>query len=70
MLISKKSGNTIDKAGGENKHKECEITFTYLGDGTTKVEEEFYPEETNILEQQKAGWTAILENFIKFVTSN
>ncbi len=60
----------MDKTDDENKQRECEITFTDLGDGTTKVEEEFDPEETNTPEQQKAGWTAILENFKKFVENN
>lgn len=57
----------MDKADGENKHRECEITFTDLGNGTTKVQEEFYPEEINSEEIQKAGWGAILENFKKLV---
>ena len=60
----------MDKADGENMHRECEIVFTDLGGGKTKVEEEFYPEEINSAEMQKAGWTAILENFKKFVASN
>lgn len=60
----------MDKADNENEHRECEITFTDLGDGTTKVGEVFSPEETNSVEMQKAGWSAILENFKKFVVSN
>lgn len=60
----------MDKADGENQHRECAITFTDLGDGTTKIEEEFYPEEVNSEELQKAGWTAILENFKKYVSNN
>lgn len=60
----------MDKADNENEHRECEITFTDLGDGTTKIEEAFSPEETNSIELQKAGWSAILENFKKFVISN
>jgi uncharacterized protein YndB with AHSA1/START domain len=60
----------MDKADGENEHRECEIVFTDLGDGTTKIEEEFYPEEINSEEMQRAGWTAILENFKKFVAQN
>ena len=59
----------MDKADGENHHRECEILFTDLGNGTTKIEEEFWPEETNSEEMQRAGWTAILENFKKFVAS-
>jgi uncharacterized protein YndB with AHSA1/START domain len=57
----------MDKAAGENQHRECEIIFTSLGSGATKVVEEFYPEEINSIEMQKAGWLAILENFKKFV---
>lgn len=60
----------MDKADGENQHRECEIIFTDVGDGTTKITEEFYPEEINSTEMQKAGWAAILENFKKFVLNN
>lgn len=60
----------MDKADGENEHRECEIIFTDLGNGTTKIEEEFYPEEINSVELQKAGWNAILANFKKVVESN
>ena len=60
----------MDKADGENQHRECTVIFTDLGNGTTKVEEEFYPEEVNSEEMQKAGWTAILANFKKFVARN
>ncbi|NCO04681.1 MAG: hypothetical protein GW939_00875 [Candidatus Magasanikbacteria bacterium] len=60
----------MDKADGEKQHRECKILFLDLGDGTTKVEEEFYLEEINSEEVQKAGWQAILENFKKFVANN
>jgi uncharacterized protein YndB with AHSA1/START domain len=60
----------MDKADYENQHRECEIVFTDLGNNTTKVEEEFYPEEINSEEMQRAGWAAILENFKKFVANN
>lgn len=60
----------MDKADGENLHRDCQILFTDLGNGTTKVEEEFFPEEINSAEMQKAGWSAILENFKKYVTKN
>ena len=59
----------MDKADGEDKNRECEILFTDLGDGTTKVEEEFSHETLNSIDMQKAGWSAILENFKKFVAS-
>ena len=59
----------MDKAGGEDKHRECDILLTDLGDGTTKVEEEFWPETVSSAEMQKAGLSAILENFKKFVAS-
>ncbi|MFZ2152020.1 MAG: SRPBCC domain-containing protein [Minisyncoccia bacterium] len=60
----------MDKGDGENEHRECKVRFTDLSDGTTKVEEEFDPEQVNSAELQKAGWSAILENFKKFVVSN
>lgn len=60
----------MDKADDEATHRECEIIFADLGNGTTKVEEEFDPEEINSEELQKSGWSAILENFKKFVMSN
>lgn len=60
----------MDKADGEDQYRECDIVFIDLGDGTTKIEEEFYPEQVNSEEMQKAGWQAILENFKKFVTNN
>jgi uncharacterized protein YndB with AHSA1/START domain len=60
----------MDKADGENQHRECEIVFTDLGNGTVKIEEEFYPEEVNSEELQRAGWSAILDNFKKFVANN
>ena len=66
----KKIKYIMDKADGENMHRECEIVFTDLGNGTTKIEEEFYPEEENSEEVQRAGWSAILENFKKFVLNN
>ncbi len=57
----------MDKADTEAEHRECDIIFTDLGDGTTKIEEEFSPEEVNSEDIQRAGWSAILENFKKFV---
>ncbi len=60
----------MDKAEGENQHRECEIIFTDLGNGTTKIEEEFWPEQVNSTEIQRAGWNAILENFKKSVIKN
>lgn len=55
----------MDKADDENENRECEITFTDLGNSTTKVEEEFDAEEVNSIELQKSGWNAILTNFKK-----
>lgn len=60
----------MDMAGSENQHRECEVIFTDLGNDTTKIEEEFFPEEINSEDLQRAGWTAILENFKKFVLCN
>ena len=59
----------MDKADDEVKHRECTVTFTDIGDGITKIEEDFSPEEINSEELQKAGWAAILENFKKLVLS-
>lgn len=66
----KKIKYLMDKADGESQHRECEVSFTDLGDGTTRVEEEFSPEGLNSEEMQKAGWAAILENFKRFVLGN
>lgn len=60
----------MDKADAEVEHRECEIIFTDLGDGATKIEESFSPEEINSEEMQRAGWSAILENFKKFIEMN
>ncbi len=70
VIEFKKIKYIMDKADGENQHRECGIIFTDLGNDTTKVEEEFYPEEINSEEMQRAGWSAILENFKKFVLNN
>lgn len=59
----------MDRADGEEEARDCLIIFRDLGDGTTKIEEEFYPETQNSTELQKAGWQAILENFKKFVAN-
>ncbi len=60
----------MDKADGDATHRDCTVTFSDLGDGTTKVTEEFYPETVNSVELQKAGWQAILDNFKAFVGNN
>lgn len=60
----------MDKAENEHQHRECTISFIDHGNNTTTVEEEFDSEEINSIEMQRAGWTAILENFKKFVVSN
>ncbi len=60
----------MDKADGELEHRECAVVFTDLGNGTTQVTEEFTPEVENSEELQKTGWSAILENFKKFVADN
>jgi uncharacterized protein YndB with AHSA1/START domain len=65
----KKINYIMDKAPEEESARECEITFTDLGDGTTKVAEVFDAEEINSIELQQAGWQSILENFKKFVES-
>lgn len=60
----------MDKDESEIANRECEIIFTDLENGTTKIEEEFDSEEVNSEELQRAGWSAILENFKKFVENN
>ncbi len=60
----------MDTADGEKEHRECTVTFIDLGNGSTKVTEEFSPEETNSIEMQKAGWQAILENFKNYVVNH
>jgi uncharacterized protein YndB with AHSA1/START domain len=60
----------MDKPEGDKEHRECDVEFTDLGNGTTKVSEEFSPEQINPEERQKAGWSAILENFKIFVENN
>lgn len=57
----------MDKAEDEDKGRVCEIIFTDIGDGTTKIEEEFDSEQINSEEMQKAGWSTMLENFKNFV---
>ena len=57
----------MDKSEEAIKQRECEIIFTIINDTTVQVEEEFDAEEINSEELQKAGWTAILNNFKKFV---
>ena len=57
----------MDKEEGESINRECNIIFTELGNGSTKILQEFTPESVNSEEMQKAGWSAILENFKKFV---
>lgn len=57
----------MDKEDGKSQSRECEVIFTDLGNSTTKIEEEFSPEEINSEDLQRAGWSAILENFKKLV---
>ena len=57
----------MDKSEETPEQRECEIIFTIINDTTVQVEEEFDAEEINSEELQKAGWTAILNNFKKFV---
>jgi uncharacterized protein YndB with AHSA1/START domain len=60
----------MDKAENEVEHRECEVIFMDQGDSTTKVTEEFSPEQMNSEDLQRAGWGAILDNFKKFVDSH
>ncbi len=60
----------MDKGEGDAVSRDCAVVFTDRGDGTTKIEEEFLAEGENSIEMQKAGWSAILENFKKFAERN
>jgi uncharacterized protein YndB with AHSA1/START domain len=66
----KKIKYVMDKADVDKTNREVEINFTHLGNRTTKIEEAFTPEEINSEERQRAGWSAILDNFNKFVMNN
>ena len=68
VIHLRKINYIMDKMDGENQNRECTILFSDLGNGTTKLEEEFSPEETNSEEAQRSGWLAILDNFKKFVS--
>lgn len=67
VLEGEKIAYLMDKAEDETSHRECEIWFQDLGGGTTQVKQMFTPEATNSIELQKAGWSAILQNFKTFV---
>ncbi len=69
VVPNEKINYAMDKAPDDESGRECEITFTDLGDGTTKITEIFDAEEINSIELQKSGWQSILENFKKFVES-
>lgn len=47
----------------------CEITFEDLGDGKTKITEQFDAENQNSEDMQKTGWQSIINNFKKHVES-
>lgn len=47
--------------------RKCDVTFTDLGDGTVKVEEDFDAESQNSVEMQKNGWQSILNNYKKLI---
>jgi uncharacterized protein YndB with AHSA1/START domain len=48
-----------------------EVKVTFAGDGNnTKVTEIFDAETTHSVDQQRAGWQAILDNFKKYTESN
>lgn len=47
------------------------VKISFAGDGkTTRVVEEFVPENQNSIEMQKGGWQAIMDNFKKYVEAN
>lgn len=49
--------------------RNIEVIFEKLSDDTTKVTENFDPENQNPLDFQKDGWQAILDNFKKYSES-
>jgi uncharacterized protein YndB with AHSA1/START domain len=49
--------------------RKVKINFINIGNGT-RIVEVFEAENTNSIEQQQAGWQAILDNFKKYVESN
>jgi uncharacterized protein YndB with AHSA1/START domain len=49
--------------------RKVKINFTNIGN-ETKVVETFEVESTNSIEQQRAGWQAILDNFKKYAEIN
>lgn len=47
------------------------VKISFAGDSkTTRVVEEFVPENQNSIEMQKGGWQAIMDNFKKYVEAN
>jgi uncharacterized protein YndB with AHSA1/START domain len=57
----------IEYTLGDNR--KVKINFTAVGD-TTKITEQFEPENMHPAEFQKAGWQAILDNFKNYTESN
>lgn len=49
--------------------REVRVRFEDLGEGRTRVVEEFEAESTNTEEMQRSGWQAILNNFKRHVES-
>lgn len=46
------------------------VEFEKIDANTTKVIETFEPEDDNLLDMQRQGWYAILNNFHKYVENN
>jgi uncharacterized protein YndB with AHSA1/START domain len=54
----------------DTEARNCEVTFSDIGDGRVKVVEFFDAESENSEEKQKQGWQSILNNFKKAVESS
>jgi len=46
--------------------RNVEVYFRQLDDGTTKITETFDAEKTHTIEQQRDGWSAILQSFKRY----
>lgn len=47
--------------------RKVSVRFEETGDGSTRISQEFEPEQENSEEMQRAGWQAFLDNFKKYV---
>lgn len=50
--------------------RHVEVRFNKIDDHTTEIVEIFQPENDNLIDMQRDGWYAILNNFHKYVENN